>query len=74
MTEMKLVRRSNHDSSETLTHEQHEVLRGALAKIVVLGEQVGVTADQMIALLDAGLTVRELLEVLVSRAETHEVV
>jgi hypothetical protein len=34
----------------------------------MLGEQTGVTADEMIELLDAGLTVGELLEYLVARA------
>ena len=38
-----------------------EVLKRAIAKIVVMGEQVGVSADQMILLLKSGLTVSELL-------------
>jgi hypothetical protein len=33
-----------------------------------LGEQVGVGTEQMIRLLDSGLTVRELLEYLAARA------
>lgn len=47
---------------------QKEALQRAVAKIVALGEQVGVSADQMIDLLDSGLTVGELLEVLAARA------
>ena len=58
------------DSSGALMHDQQdqqEVLRRAVAKVVALGEQVGVSPDQMILLLDAGMTVKELLEFLVNR-------
>ena len=72
MTELRLISHPSCDSHDPLTHEQREILEGALAKIVLLGEQVGVTADQMIKLLDAGMTVRELLEYLVTRAEELE--
>jgi len=48
-------------------HDQQEVLRRAIGKVVVLGEQVGVSAEQMIQLLEGGLSVPELLEYLVSR-------
>ena len=47
--------------------QRQDVLRRALAKVVVLGQEVGVSTDQMIALLEAGLTVEELLEHLVRR-------
>ena len=53
--------------AEPLTYAQQEVLERAVAKIVLLGELVGVSADQMILLLNSGLTVGELLEYLGTR-------
>jgi len=47
---------------------QKAVLERAVAKVILLGEQVGVTTDQMILLLNSGLTVGELLEYLAMRA------
>ena len=58
----------SHDLAESLTPAQKEALQRAVAKIVALGEQTGVTADEMIELLKAGLTVGELLEYLAARA------
>lgn len=55
------------DLSQPLTCAQKEVLERAVAKVVLLGAQVGVSADQMILLLESGLTVSELLEYLVSQ-------
>jgi len=55
------------DESEPLTFAQKEALQRAVVKVVKLGEQVGVSADQMIELLESGLTVRELLEYLAAR-------
>jgi len=55
------------EGSGPMTLEQCEVLRRAVGKIVVFGEQVGVSAEQMIGLLESGLTVRELLVYLTSR-------
>jgi hypothetical protein len=46
---------------------QKEALQRAVAKVVRLGAQVGVGADQMIVLLQSGLTVGELLEYLAAR-------
>ena len=69
MTQLHLISNGDFEASDPLTLEQKEVLESAVAKILVLGEEVGVTADQMIKLLGAGMTVRELLEYLVSRAE-----
>jgi hypothetical protein len=54
-------------SGEPLTIAQQEVLERAVAKVVLLGELVGVSADQMILLLESGLTVSELLEYLGAR-------
>jgi hypothetical protein len=53
--------------SEPLSFTQRQVLERAVAKVVLLGEQVGVTPDQMILLLQSGLTVRELLDYLGAR-------
>ena len=47
---------------EPLTMSQKQLLESAVAKIVVLGEQVGIGPDDMIALLQGGLSVRELLD------------
>lgn len=67
MTEMRFISEASSDSTGPLALEREEVLKRAVAKVVVLGQQVGVSADQMIVLLEAGLTVRELLEYLVNR-------
>jgi hypothetical protein len=61
-------------SAEPLTFAQQTVLERAVAKIVLLGELVGVSADQMILLLDSGLTVGELLDYLGVRTRQAEVV
>ncbi len=53
---------------EPLTPAQQETLRRAVAKVVELGAQTGVTADEMIHLLNAGLSVGELLEYLAARS------
>ena len=66
-TELRLSSADRHDPTETLTLEQKEALQRAVAKVVALGAQVGVSADQMIELLKSGLTVRELLEFLAAR-------
>ncbi len=44
------------------------MLQRAVTKIVVLGEQVGVTADKMVELLEEGLTVGQLLQYLTARS------
>jgi hypothetical protein len=54
----------SHDLSEPLSCTQKETLQRAVTKIVVMGEQVGVSAEQMLELLEAGLTVGELLQYL----------
>ena len=67
-TELRLTAAASRDLAEPLSVAQKEALQRAVAKIVALGELVGVSADQMIDLLDSGLTVGELLEVLAARA------
>jgi hypothetical protein len=64
MGEMHSVSESCPHVAEPLTFAQQQVLERAVAKIVMLGELVGVSADQMILLLNSGLTVSELLEYL----------
>jgi len=56
------------DLVEPLTPAQKETLRRAVAKVVALGAKTGVTADEMIHLLQSGLTVGELLEYLAARS------
>ncbi|HYW36546.1 MAG TPA: hypothetical protein VE957_00245 [Terriglobales bacterium] len=65
-TELDLSAAMSRDLAEPLTLEQ-KALQRAVAKVVALGAQVGVSADQMIELLQSGLTVGELLEVLAAR-------
>ena len=67
-TERDLTAALKRDLTEPLTLAQKEALQRAVAKIVALGAEVGVTADQMILLLESGLTVRELLECLAARS------
>jgi hypothetical protein len=58
---------SGPDLTESLNIGQQEVLERAVGKMVLLGKQVGVSPDQMILLLESGLTVVELLEYLAVR-------
>jgi len=67
MTEPDLRAASSRDEAEPLTAAQKEALQRAVVKVVALGAQVGVSAEQMIDLLKSGLTVRELLEYLAAR-------
>jgi len=67
-TEVHLIGTLNHNLAEPLTVAQKEALQRAVTKIVVLGAQVGVNADQLILLLESGLTVGELLEYLAARS------
>jgi len=43
------------------------VLKREVAKLVLIGDQVGVSTSDMIALLESGLTMGELLEYLALR-------
>jgi hypothetical protein len=56
------------DPAEPLGPEKKETLQRAVAKIVALGAQVGVSVEQMILLLQSGMTVSELLEYLAARS------
>jgi hypothetical protein len=64
MNEVNAVSGAGPDLAEPLTFARQEVLERAVAKLVLMGELVGVSAEQMILLLNSGLTVGELLEYL----------
>jgi len=68
MSETHLVESEGLPLAEPMTFAQREVLHRAVAKIILLGDQVGVTTDQMILLLQSGLTVGELLDYLYARS------
>ena len=68
MTDMRFIVSATYDSYDPMPLPQNVVLERAVAKVVLLGEQVGVSTDQMILLLNSGLTVGELLEYLATRA------
>jgi hypothetical protein len=65
--ERDLTAALSRDIADPLTLAQKEALQRAVAKVVALGAQVGVSADQMILLLESGLTVGELLDYLAAR-------
>jgi hypothetical protein len=67
-TEMCLSVPECHAPAEPLTSAQKETLQRAVSKIVALGAEVGLSANQMIQLLQSGLTVGELLEYLGARS------
>lgn len=68
-TELRLPSVPNDDPTESLTRTQQEALQRAVAKVVALGAQVGLSVEQMILLLQSGMTVRELLDYLEARTE-----
>jgi hypothetical protein len=67
-TQLHLVAALSNNLTEPLTVAQKEALQRAVTKIVALGAQAGLNADQMIFLLESGLTVGELLEYLAARS------
>lgn len=67
MTDLRLVPEMGANWARPLVRDPQEILKRAVAKMVVLGEQVGVSTDHMILLLERGLTVRELLDYLMTR-------
>ncbi len=69
MEEVYSAANAGPDLAESLTFGQQEALERAIAKLLLLGKQVGVSADEMILRLESGLTVVELVEYLVSRNE-----
>jgi hypothetical protein len=69
MTNLRSNFIAGRDLAGALAFHEQEVLERAVAKVVYLGESVGVDTDQMIEMLDHGMTVRELLEYLASLTE-----
>jgi hypothetical protein len=68
-TELHLPSALGNDSADSLSPaQQEEALQRGVAKIIAVGEKVGVSAEQMVELLRQGLTVRELLEYLEARS------
>jgi len=67
-TQLHLVAALSKNLTEPLTVAQKEALQRAVTKIVALGALAGLNADQMILLLESGLTVGELLEYLAARS------
>ena len=53
--------------AESLTYAEEEVLERAIAKLVLLGKQVGVGPGEMISLLESGMNMVELVEYLAAR-------
>jgi len=53
---------------EQLSESGTKLLESAVEKLVRYGEQVGVTPEEMIALLDSGIGIRELLTFLASKS------
>ncbi|MFY9659015.1 MAG: hypothetical protein WAJ97_00230 [Terriglobales bacterium] len=66
--ENELIAAMTGDSADSLSPAQQEALRRGVAKIVALAAQSGVDTDQMIGLLQEGLSVVELLEYLTARS------
>ena len=54
-------------NSDTLAEGERVLLERAAEKVVRFGQQVGVTPEDMIQLLDSGISVRDLLAFLASK-------
>jgi hypothetical protein len=66
-TDTQLTAGAGGGPGESLTMAQKEALECAVAKIVAFGVQVGVSSEQMIQMLQSGLTVGEPWQYLASR-------
>lgn len=53
--------------AESPTFDQQAVLERAITKLILLGKQVGVSADQMISLLESGWSVVDLVDYMAAR-------
>ncbi len=67
MSDVRPATDAGPDLTDSSTSAQREALERAVAKIIILGEQVGVSTEQMILLLKSGLTVGELVAYLAAR-------
>ena len=66
--EQHLLEAASHNQFESLTAAQKETLRQAVAKVVGIAAEKGITIEKMIELLRSGLTVSELLKYLAARS------
>ena len=55
-------------NSQNFAEKDAIILRQAVEKVVRLGQRVGVTPEEMISLLDSGITIGDLLALLASKA------
>ena len=63
-----MLRQGDRNSCADVAATDAILLRQAVEKLVRYGYKVGVTPEEMISLLDSGLSVRDLLEVVFSNA------
>jgi hypothetical protein len=56
------------EPADEFNPERMEILHSAFDKLIRFGEQVGVNPEEMVLLLDSGMTVRGLLYYLVSQS------
>lgn len=70
MTKPYFPSRAGCESPGSDSRQPSEVLERAVAKIILIGARVGVSADQMIQLLTAGMTVEDLLEHVLSLTQS----
>jgi len=54
-------------SQHQWTPRETELFNAAVDKIIRVGEEVGVTPEEMVALLDSGCSIRDLLVMLVAK-------
>ena len=64
MSEGQTYSEAGRRRAQPLTFVQRQILERAVAKIALIGEVAGVSVDEMILLLNSGLTVSELVEYL----------
>ncbi len=69
MAELRYVLNASCDSSDPPAIAQREVLKRALAKLVLVAARSGVSTDDMIKLLESGMSVQELLEYVLALTE-----
>ncbi|MFZ0687713.1 MAG: hypothetical protein WAM89_19375 [Terriglobales bacterium] len=62
--ELNLTGNGSVDSADSLSAAQREALQRGVAKIVEMGAELGLSPERMIALLQGGLSVPDLLEYL----------
>jgi hypothetical protein len=53
-------------------HQQNQVLVGAVRKLALAGEQAGFSVQEMVELLNTGVSVETLMGLIVSRLESDQ--